>query len=97
MTINPLPTAGPAFENDLNTFLSEEDADRFKNMFSSFIVSGGLGATAGSLTHTPTSLTAYPGGHFITETGSITYPDDATHVWVICHKDTTTAVTNWTR
>lgn len=98
MTINPLPTAGPSFENALNTFLSEEDADRFKNMFTGFIVAGGLGATIASLTHTPAGvLTAYPGGHFITETGSITYPDDATHVWVICHKDTTSAITNWTR
>ena len=97
MTINSLPTAGNSFFSDLDTFLQEEDADRFKDMFTSFIVSGGLGATAGSLTHTPTPLTAYPGGHFITETGSMTYPDDTTHIWVICHKDTTAPITNWTR
>ncbi|KKN44735.1 hypothetical protein LCGC14_0690140 [marine sediment metagenome] len=96
-TINPRPVEGSSFFNTLDTFLLEEDADRFKDIHQSFVATGGLGATIASLTHTPTSLTAYPGGHFITETGSITYPDDATHIWVICHKDTTTAITDWTR
>ena len=97
MTKNTIPTSGASFSADLTTFLQEEDADRFKDMFTGFVLSGGTHSTGASLTQTPASLTAYPGGHYITETGSITYPDDTTHIWVICHKDTTTAITNWTR
>ena len=97
MTINTLPTNNSTFTSDLDTFLAEEDADRFRDMFIGFVVSGGTHGTIASLTDTPDALVAYPGGHYITESGSITYPDDATHIWVICHKDTTTAVSNWTR
>jgi len=96
-TKNTVPVAGASFLSDLQNFLREEDPDRFRDMFTGFIVSGGTHATGAGLVHTPASLTAYPGGHFITETGAITYPDSATHIWVICHKDTTTAVTDWTR
>lgn len=97
MTINPVPSKAASFFEDLQNFLEEEDADRYKDMFDSFIVSGGLHSTVGSLTATPSSLIAYPGGHYITETGSITYPDNTTHIWVICHKDTTSTVTDWDR
>lgn len=96
-TINTVPSASLTFLADLQNFLLEEDADRFRDMFTGFIVSGGTHVTGAGLAHTPASLTAYPGGHFITETGSITYPDSVTHLWVICHKDTTTAITDWTR
>jgi len=96
-TKNIVPGNSSTFITDLQTFLREEDPDRFRDMFTGFIVSGGTHVTGAGLVHTPTSLTAYPGGHYITETGSITYPDSATHIWVICHKDTTTAVTDWTR
>lgn len=97
MTINSLPQNNSSFSQDLNTFLSEEDADRFKSIWVSHVISGGTHGTGASLTQSPASLTAFPGGHYVTETGSITYPDDATHIWVICHKDTTSAITNWTR
>ncbi len=96
-TKNTVPQNNSTFASDLDTFLREEDADRFRDMFTGFVVSGGTHVTGAGLVHTPDSLVAYPGGHYITETGSITYPDAATHIWVICHKDTTTAVTNWTR
>ena len=97
MTINTVPSNNSTFTTDLTTFLQEEDPDRFRDMFTGFISSGGTHATGAGLVHSPASLTAYPGGHYITETGAITYPDSTTHIWVICHKDTTTAVTNWTR
>ena len=96
-TKNPIPAAGASFLSDLQTFLRDEDPDRFRDMFTGFIVSGGTHATGAGLVHTPASLTAYPGGHYITETGAITYPDSTTHIWVICHKDTTTPITDWTR
>lgn len=96
-TKNTIPAAGASFLSDLQNFLREEDPDRFRDMFIGFIVSGGTHVTGAGLVHTPDSLTAYPGGHYITETGAITYPDSTTHIWVICHKDTTTAVTDWTR
>ncbi len=96
-SINTVPAASSTFLADLQTFLLEEDADRFRDMFTGFISVGGTHATGAGLVHTPASLTAYPGGHYITETGAITYPDSTTHIWVICHKDTTTAVTDWTR
>ena len=96
-TQKTLPTSGDAFLDNLQNFLAAEDAERFKDMFIGFVLSGGTHSTGATLTHSPASLTAYPGGFYITETGSITYPDATTHLWVICHKDTTTAVTNWTR
>ena len=97
MTLNTVPDNNSTFFNDLQTFLQEEDADRFRNSFSGHIISGGIHGTGASLSQTPSALTAFPGGHYISETGSITYPDDTTHIWVLCHKDTTTAVTDWTR
>ena len=96
-TKNTVPSSSSTFLADLQTFLLEEDADRFQDMFIGFIASGGTHVTGAGLVHTPDSLTAYPGGHYITETGAITYPDSTTHIWVICHKDTTTAITDWTR
>ena len=96
-SINTVPTSNSTFLTDLQTFLREEDADRFRDMFIGFIKSGGTHVTGAGLVHTPDSLIAYPGGHYITETGAIAYPDSTTHIWVICHKDTTTAVTDWTR
>lgn len=96
-TKNTIPQDNSTFLADLQNFLREEDPDRFQDMFTGFIVSGGTHVTGSGLLHSPDSLTAYPGGHFITETGAITYPDSTTHIWVICHKDTTTAITDWTR
>lgn len=91
MTINTIPTTNtPSFNSDLQNFLTEEDADRFKLMFQSFVVSGGTHGTVAGLTGTPAALTAFPGGHHVTESGSITYPDSTANIWVICHKDTTT-------
>ena len=52
------------------------------------VVSGGVDATGGTLTHTPTSLTAYPGGYLTLETGSVTYVSNST-CYLIAHRLTT--------
>ena len=67
-SINTVPTSNSTFLTDLQTFLREEDADRFRDMFIGFIKSGGTHVTGAGLVHTPDSLIAYPGGHYITET-----------------------------
>lgn len=97
--LNPVPTAGASFMGQLQTFLKNEDAQRFNEQFHGFVVSGCLGLTSAGLTHTPSSCIAYPGGYRSTETGSVTYSDAST-CWTVIHKDVvgnlTTNVT-WTR
>lgn len=83
-----LPASNAAFMSNLQDFLRTEDALRFADQFTPFVVSGGLGATAAGLTHTPSALTAYPGGYYATETASITYQNNAT-CWVIATYTTT--------
>lgn len=98
-TINPVPGPGASFQNRLQDFLKNEDADRFNEMFDGFVVGGGVGTTQPSLTHTPSALVAYPAGYRITETGAITYSNNA-DCWVIANKDTTGNLTSdvtWTR
>ena len=87
-TKNTLPSANSSFLTDTQTFLREEDAERFQDMFSGFVVSGCTHGTVAGLTGTPTSCTAYPGGFYTTETASITYPDSDT-CWVIMDSVTT--------
>ena len=98
-TINTVPQANTtSFDANLQNFLRQEDADRFKLLFQSFVSSGGTHGTTAGLTGTPASLTAFPGGHYVTETQSITYTDDTANLWVICHKDLTTDIGgNWVR
>ena len=40
-SINTVPSANSTFLADLQTFLLEEDADRFRDMFTGFISAGG--------------------------------------------------------
>jgi len=95
-THRTVPAAGAAFLSDLQTFARSEDADRFADMFTGFVVSGGTHATVAGLTATPTALVAYPGGFYTTESGSITYAN-ATTTWVIAHSDTTGNLGTFTR
>ena len=81
-TINPLPQAGATFLTDLQTFLANEDANRFAQMFQSFIVSGCVGPTSVTLSHAPTACTAYPGGYHVTEAGHIVFIDNST-CWAV--------------
>lgn len=96
-TQKTIPSVGSNYNADLEAFLAEEDALRFLDLFTPFVVSGGTHGTAGGLVGTPAALLAYPGGFYSTETGSITYNDEKTNIWVICHKDTVSAITDWTR
>lgn len=96
-THKTLPESNAAFLITAQNFLAEEAAKRFNDLFTPCIVSGGTHATAGGLVGTPAALLAYPGGFYTTETGSITYNDEKTNIWVICHKDIVSAITDWTR
>ena len=97
--INTLPNATPNSSSYTNTrnFLQREDADRFDEMLSSFVVSGGLHSTAGGLSATPSTLTAYAGGYRITQAGvQITYTNAST-CWVVVSKDATGNLGSYTR
>jgi len=74
-TINTIPVAGSTFLEVLQAFLRREDAQRFAAQFRSFVVEGGIHGLVAGLTATPSAMTAFPGGYYTTETGSITYAD----------------------
>lgn len=95
-THETIPVAGSSFLTQLTTFLEKEDADRFRDMFTDFVVSGGVIATVASLTQTPTALTAYCGGFYSTESGSITFADNSI-TFVIADANTTGNLTGYTR
>lgn len=95
-TIETLPGANASFLTDLQNFLNEEWAERFNEILSPFVLSGGTHGTAAGLTGTPASLVAYPGGFRVAETGSITYIDSETS-WVIVNKDLTGDLGNFVR
>lgn len=83
-----VPQSNSAFISDLQTFLKSEDPNRYSDLFAGTVVGGGVDTTGGTLTHTPTSLTAYPGGYYTTETGSVTYVSNST-CYLIVHRLTT--------
>ena len=87
-THTTVPAQNSTFITDLQTFLRGEDAARYIEQFSGFVVSGGVDATGGTLTHTPSAVTAYPGGYYTTETGSILYVGNST-CYLILHRLTT--------
>ena len=89
-TQNPLPVVGPSYNDQLLTFLAQEDADRFTDMLNPFVVANGLHGTGGGLTGNPGNTVAYPEGFYTTETSSILYPDNTANNWVILFKDIVT-------
>lgn len=91
--INPFPQQGSSFFPRLDAFLKNEDANRFGEAFSGFVVSGCLPHTAAGLTDTPTTCTAYPSGYRTTETASVTYQDGST-CWLLVQKDTSGGLTS---
>lgn len=91
-----VPSANFSFMSDLQNFLRVEDANRHYDLFPSVVTSGGIHTTGAGLTHTPTALAAYPAGFYITETGSVVYPDNSI-CWVIAHKDTAANQGSFTR
>ncbi len=95
-THQTVPSANFSFMSDLQNFLRVEDANRYADLASSIVVSGGLHSTAAGLVGSPSALVAYLGGYYTTESGTITYPDAST-CHVIAHKDTTANFGSYTR
>lgn len=95
-THQTVPSANFSFMSDLQNFLRVEDANRYSDFYSSAVISGGIHSTAAGLVGSPTSMVAYVGGFYITESGTITYPDDST-CHVIAHKDITADQGSYTR
>ena len=62
-TINTVPSANATFMADLQTFLQDENAERSPRY--TRVVSGGIGATDASLTHTISAVTAYVEGYYV--------------------------------
>ncbi len=89
-TQNPLPVVGPSYNDQLLTFLAQEDADRFTDMLNPFVVENGLHGTGGGLTGNPGNTVGYPEGFYTTEISSILYPDNTANNWVILFKDIVT-------
>jgi hypothetical protein len=77
-THSTVPSQNSSFISDLQNFLKREDAQRYIEQFTGMVVSGGVDTTGGTLTHTPTSMIAYPGGYYVTEDGSVTYIANST-------------------
>src|SRR5580765_4741044 len=95
-TINTIPVAGSTFLEVLQAFLRREDAQRFAAQFRSFVASGGIHGLVAGLTATPSAMTAFPGGYYTTESGSITYADDSI-TWVIASAVDTGDLGGYTR
>lgn len=96
-TVNTVPASNTTFLTDLQNFLKQEDASRYTHHFYGMVVSGGTHATGAGLTWAPASLTAYvDAGNYVTETGSITYPNNDTG-WVIASNAITGNLGTFTR
>lgn len=69
-TINSLPASDVNFMSDLNDFLSDEFVDRERLHYGSreFVVSGGIGTTDASLTHTISACIAFPNSYYVSQT-----------------------------
>ncbi len=88
-THNTVPSNNSTFLSDLQNFLAQDEPKRYGDQFTGFVTSGCVISTGAGLTKTPTSCTAYPGGYYATETGSITFVDATANQWVVINKDTT--------
>lgn len=93
-TINTLPSANDTFMSDLQTFLEDEDAARaayYSN--STRVISGGIGATDASLSHTISTVIAFVEGYYITD-ASISHTYTASKdTFVLLRKNTSSTVT----
>jgi len=69
-TINTLPDSNATFISDNQTFLGNEQANREAlqaNNTDIKVISGGIGATDASLTHTISEVTAFPNGFYVND------------------------------
>lgn len=64
-TINTLPVSDSAFLATLQAFLRGENAARFQKRYAGYVLQGGIGGTSGTLAHTISALTAFPGGYYV--------------------------------
>ena len=95
-THSTVPSQNSSFITDLQNFLKREDAARYIEQFVGMVVSGGTDTTGGTLTHTPAAFTGYPGGFYVTETGSVTYTSNST-CWLIANKAQSGNLDNFVR
>lgn len=105
-TFNPLPSPGANFSTQLQTFLRNEDAQRFNDHFQSYIESQCMMYTAGAIgkvgTFTGTPCVAYPGGWRVSEPVasidfSLTGATDNDVCWVAVHRDASGTVGSFLR
>jgi len=88
-TINTVPSADATFISDLQTFLRDEDAQREQRL--TRVVSGGIGTTDASLTHTISTVVAYIEGYYVTDASvSHTYTASKDTFVLLRYNDTTT-------
>lgn len=95
-----LPTASSRqFEADTINMLKNENADRYKDMFSPFVASGGLHTTKASLTSDAIATIGYTAdGHWVSQvSATITYLDNRTYCWVILDSATSGNLLTFTR
>ena len=96
-THDTVPSSNSTFLTDLQSFLRQESAKTYQDTWDGgFITSGGLHSTGAGLTGAPGSTVGYAGGYYFTETGSITYSDNAT-CWAAANKDLTGNSGSFTR
>lgn len=89
-TINTIPSSGASFLTTLQAFLRNEDANRYDLLFNGVVVSGCTHSTGAGLTGTISSCVAFPGGYYVSDSGTVTYNDNDT-CWVAVSADTTAA------
>lgn len=96
--VNTLPGATATFLPALQEYLRDEPGDQRAEMgLHNVVISGGIHATAASLTSPALTCVAYPGGHRVSQTSTtLTYLSNRTS-WVIVHQDTTGTVGTFTR
>lgn len=87
-TINTIPSSGASFLTALQSFLRNEEANRYELLFTSSVVSGCTHATGPGLTGTISSCVAFPAGYYVSDSGSVTYGDNDV-CWLAVSADTT--------
>lgn len=87
-THNTVPGADANFITDNQTFLEQENAERAQQRIYNVILSGGIGPTDASLTHTITACIGYPNGYYVSQSSvSHTYSALTGRVTVVLLRD----------
>lgn len=91
-TINTLPSSNSTFITDLQTFLRGENADRARRGGWG-VITGGIGATDASLTHTISAITAFPDGYYVYQAADSHTYTASKRTFVYVRKDSAVTVT----